>query len=105
MVRSDRWRQRPAVLRYFIYRDVLKEAWEVDLPAELHLEFILPMPNSWSKKKRLLMNGLPHQQKPDIDNLIKAVQDGLAKEDSYIYRVEASKHWGTEGSVTIEAIT
>jgi Holliday junction resolvase RusA-like endonuclease len=111
MSRYDRWtnvekgKGRSVVLRYFQYRDVLRDAWgEFDLPAELRLEFIMPMPRSWSDKKRLLMNGKPHQQKPDRDNLEKAVQDALAKDDSYIWRVEATKRWGTEGSVTIEAI-
>ncbi|MCR4339433.1 MAG: RusA family crossover junction endodeoxyribonuclease, partial [Gemmatimonadaceae bacterium] len=36
-------------------------------------EFRLPMPPSWSNKKRLAMIGQPHAQKPDIDNLLKAV--------------------------------
>jgi Holliday junction resolvase RusA-like endonuclease len=111
MSRYDRWtdvekgKGRSVVLRYFQYRDDLKTAWgDVDLPAQLRLDFVLPMPKSWSNKKRLLMNGTPHQQKPDRDNLEKAVQDALAKDDSYIWHGITTKRWGTEGSVTIEAI-
>lgn len=105
MTKSDAWRKRPAVLRYFRYKDDLREAWgEIDLPSQLHLEFIMPMPASWSAKKKLAMNGAPHQQRPDIDNLQKAVQDSLAAEDSYIYSIRATKHWGNEGSVTIRDI-
>lgn len=32
---------------------------------------------SWSKKKKAAALGQPHVQKPDADNLIKAVLDGL----------------------------
>lgn len=111
MSRYDRWtnvekgKGRPAVLRYFRYRDALKEAYgDSGLPPELHLQFVIPMPPSWSRKKKLLYDGKPHQQRPDTDNLIKAVQDALAKEDGYIYHVDAMKHWGATGSVTIEPI-
>jgi len=51
------------------------------------------------------MEGKPHQQKPDIDNLQKAVQDSLCDDDSYIYDVCATKVWGIDGSVTIETLT
>lgn len=81
------------MLRYFQYRDTLRAAWgEVDLPAQLELQFIMPMPKSWSAKKRLLMDNMPHQQRPDADNMIKSVQDSLAIDDSYIYEVHATKH-------------
>lgn len=105
MVQSDRWRKRPAVLRYFEYKDKLVEAWgDNPLPEELHLEFVMPMSNSWSLKKKIRLDGEPHQQRPDVDNMIKAVMDSLSKEDSNIYYVEASKHWGIEGSVTIRPV-
>lgn len=59
------------------------------------------MPKSWSNKKRNEMLGKPHQQKPDIDNLIKAVLDCLCKDDSYIWNVTALKQWDINGSITI----
>ncbi|HDZ25419.1 hypothetical protein LCGC14_0456910 [marine sediment metagenome] len=39
--------------------------------------FEMPIPKSWSKKKRkAAANGeMPHQTKPDIDNLIKLIAD------------------------------
>lgn len=102
MTKADAWKKRPAVLRYFAYKDVLREAWgDVDLPERLRLQFVMPMPKSWSGKKRLLMNGEPHQQRPDVDNLQKAVQDSLAIEDSYIWDAHSTKRWGDVGSVTI----
>ncbi len=38
---------------------------------------------------------------PDIDNLIKGLFDHLAKEDSYIWGVEATKIWAEKGSITL----
>lgn len=66
--------------------------------------FVMPMPKSWSKKKRLLMNGKPHQQKPDLDNMIKAVQDALCDEDKFVYDVHATKIWGENGTLSVETL-
>ena len=33
------------------------------------------MPKSWSLKKKKAMNGKPHRQTADIDNLLKALID------------------------------
>ena len=63
--------------------------------------FVLPMPKSWSKKKAA-MNGQPHQQRPDTDNLVKAVLDAVHEEDSQIYHVDGLKFWGTEGAIIIQ---
>ena len=105
MTKRDRWAQRPAVVRYFKYKDSLRAAWGGrEVPERLRLIFVMPMPKSWSNKRRLLMDGKPHQQKPDIDNLQKAVQDSLCLEDSFIYDVHATKFWGESGSVSIEKL-
>lgn len=100
--RSDRWRERPAVLRYRSYKDALRLHWgSQELPERLILVFTLPMPKSWSKKRKTAMLGQPHQQRPDIDNLAKGVMDALASEDSYIYELHATKVWGEEGKIEI----
>ena len=48
------------------------------------------------------MDGQPHQQTPDIDNLEKGIMDALFEEDKKVHRVLASKVWGKVGSVTIK---
>ena len=112
MTRADRWtdveknKGRPAVLRYFKYRDVLSKAWEeqegeATFPEQVNLKFLMPIPKSWSNKKKKEMLGKPHQQKPDIDNLSKAVMDALAKEDKGVFSLKATKYWAEEGSVEI----
>lgn len=105
MTKRDRWARRPAVVRYFQYRDDIRAAWgEREVPARLRLVFIMPMPKSWSNKKRQLMNGKPHQQRPDIDNNVKAVLDALCEEDRFVYDVHATKLWGVSGSLSIETL-
>jgi Holliday junction resolvase RusA-like endonuclease len=60
------------------------------------------MPNSWSKKKKAEFNGKPHQQKPDLDNLIKAFKDALCEDDSYVHTYERMrKIWGEEDYILI----
>jgi Holliday junction resolvase RusA-like endonuclease len=48
------------------------------VPLELELWFYMPMPASWSKRKQAAHLYKPHTQKPDIDNLTKAVMDSMS---------------------------
>ena len=106
MVRSDSWRKRPSVLKYWEYKDKLVEQ------AELHnitigdtlenIIFVLPMSKSWSNKKKELFNGKPHQEKPDIDNLVKAFLDCLCEEDKNLHTLNnIKKVWGYEGHIIL----
>jgi Holliday junction resolvase RusA-like endonuclease len=102
MTRSDVWKQRPAVLRYRAFADELRLKYREDLPYSVKLRFEIAMPKSWSAKRRAAMRGLPHQQKPDWDNLAKAVQDALLPEDSVVWRCLTEKVWADEGAIVIE---
>jgi Holliday junction resolvase RusA-like endonuclease len=69
----------------------------------MRLRFDFPMPDSWSRKRKLEMLGQPHQQKPDIDNCIKAIMDPLLKQDCTVWHIAgAEKRWALAGSITIE---
>ncbi len=46
------------------------------------------------------MQGQPHRQKPDIDNMLKAVYDSLLEDDSIVYSVQTEKYWDETGSIT-----
>ena len=59
------------------------------------------MPDTWSKSKKVKMNGMPHKQKPDTDNLVKSVKDTLKKEDSDVWWEKAEKRWAYKGSIII----
>jgi Holliday junction resolvase RusA-like endonuclease len=99
MTHRDKWKQRPAVMTYFAYRDALSllsmsEGWE---PGEaLRLTFVIPMTPSWSGAKKRRMAGTPHRQRPDLDNLIKGFGDSFG-EDAQVWRIEAEKRWANEG--------
>lgn len=100
MVRSDVWAKRPRVVRYFEFRDECRRQG-MTLPDSSHIVFILPMPPSWSVKKRLAMDGATHHQRPDIDNMLKSCLDAVYGEDCHIHDIRATKYWGKEGQIII----
>ncbi|MBU2647518.1 RusA family crossover junction endodeoxyribonuclease [bacterium] len=98
----DKWQQRPVVMKYRAFADELRLRCRVlgfQLTGTLDAVFVLPMPKSWSKKKRAEMDGTPHLSKPDTDNLEKAVQDALCVDDSHIWKHRTEKVWGYEGKI------
>ena len=125
MTKADRWRKRPSVLKFFEFRDAVKDyIYRIEkifdeeqvgtnlmikkgktvfiAGAKLEfdtfeIEFHVPMPKSWSKKKKADMNKRPHQQRPDLDNYLKAWKDSVYEEDAIVWRVKASKLW-TDGT-------
>jgi len=102
MTQSDRWKQRECCLKYWQFKDELRRHVSPDhLPESLYINFVLPMPNSWSKKKKQQYDGQPHKQRPDWDNLAKAFFDALFEEDSHICNVRVSKIWGKEGRIIV----
>lgn len=115
MTRSDRWRldpnhidprkrQRGAVSRYFAFKTELQiqaKQLNYEVGDNLDLVFLIPMPNSWSNKKKNKMNGLPCLSKPDTDNLTKAFKDALLKNDSEVWLERAEKRWAFKGSIIV----
>lgn len=96
MTHSDSWRNRPCVLRYREYCDRLREVAKGHLPPgpdKIHVIAYLPVSESWSKKKKEASLGKPHRLKPDGDNMLKAVCDGLLKEDSCLWWKLVEKYW------------
>jgi Holliday junction resolvase RusA-like endonuclease len=81
-------------------------------PVELEAHFSLPIPKSWSKRERLAaMEGTKRPQgKPDIDNYLKALADGLNgivyQDDCQIVSARISKSYGDEPgiAVTVRAV-
>ena len=111
MTQRDRWKKRQCVLDFFAFRDrirqevkrintlLIKESpfdWD-----NLTVIFLVPMPKSWSKKKKALMVGKPMQQRPDLDNYLKGLFDATHEEDSSIWKVTASKIWTSEAGKII----
>ena len=103
MTRRDKWLKppRPGVGRYWKFVTQCKLE-KVVLPCfGAHVTFILPMPKTWSKKKRIQHDGKPHMDTPDLDNLLKALGDAIYSNDSGIYDIWIEKKWGVEGKIII----
>lgn len=115
MTQSDKWktdpnhpdplkRKREVVHRYHTLKnEVIEQANKMGfiLGKTFEAIFFIPMPDSWKKTKKDKMNGMPCEEKPDIDNLIKFFLDVLAKEDKFVYGVNCKKHWAYYGSVIV----
>ena len=101
MTQRDRWKERQAVMKYRAFADELRLKYRTPLPGIVRLAFEIPMPPSWSKKKKDMMRGQPHCQVPDVDNLGKATLDALCKNDAHVWNLHATKVWADEGAITI----
>jgi Holliday junction resolvase RusA-like endonuclease len=115
LTQSDKWktnpdhpdpnkRQRKAVTQYFAFKNtILSQAAQLkfEMGKTLDALYLIPMPHSWSEKKKKRMNGLPCEVQPDTDNITKAIKDTLRKNDSDIWYEKAEKRWAYNGSIII----
>jgi len=100
MTNSDRWRKRACVERYWDFKAQVRDLG-VSVKSGDCIRFTLPMPKSWSQKKKAEMDGKPHQQKPDWDNLAKALCDAVYDDDAHLWRMTIEKVWGVEGRIEV----
>lgn len=76
-------------------------------PVELKIHAVFQMPKAWSKKRKLgaLLHPEWHTGKPDGDNILKAVGDGLNaivwNDDSQIALCSISKAYGETPGLTV----
>ena len=83
------------------------EAIKTPLPGPLRVTLFcwFEIPQSLSAPKKSARLSTHHVQKPDIDNVIKSVTDGMNgiayADDSQIAEVRATKMWGHSGHVTV----
>ena len=70
------------------------------------MTFHMPMPRSWSKKRKEAELGKPMTSKPDIDNLMKwnlDILNGIAfVDDRLVTSSSCDKVWAYEGKVSID---
>lgn len=79
-------------------------------PLVVKLDFNFPRPKAHTKKDGTLRPGMPqvwHVQKPDVDNLAKAVLDalttiGLWHDDAQVAVLEVSRKWSWRGGALIQ---
>lgn len=104
MTRKDKWAPKKSVVRYWVFcRELRDKLKGFELKGHATIIFYMPMPKSWSKKKKAKLQGQPHTQRPDIDNLIKAILDGLLEEDSGVHTIQAQKLWAKSGKILISS--
>jgi Holliday junction resolvase RusA-like endonuclease len=77
-----------------------------EFPILVDVTFYMPMPASWSGKKKERHNGQIHKSKPDIDNLIKGLFDSLNKiawkDDNLVYEVHSKKVYSFNPGIAFE---
>jgi len=77
-----------------------KEIVALDVPVSIDITFFMPIPKSTSKKKQKLLEGQHHSKRPDLDNLIKHLNDSLEgicwTDDAKIVEVTARKVYSSE---------
>jgi Holliday junction resolvase RusA-like endonuclease len=102
MTQRDKWAKRPAVMRYRAFCDQVR-AHGVKLPESgANVQFFIPMPAGWSKTKKARMNETAHQQRPDLSNILKALEDSVYGEDSHIWHYSSiCKLWSYSGGIRI----
>jgi Holliday junction resolvase RusA-like endonuclease len=101
--RRDRWSPSASVLRYRAFRDEV--AWKIrELPEDFfHVIFLLPMPPSWSDRKKAETVGNPHTGTPDKDNLEKALIDAVFRnrDDAHVWNTASTKLWAYAPAILI----
>lgn len=103
MTKSDRWASRPVVQKYWAFKKECR-LQGVTLPEGSLITFVMPMPASWSGKKRQEHLAQAHRQTPDIDNLVKGLLDAIFDDDSGVAEIHARKVWGEAGQIIITPV-
>jgi Holliday junction resolvase RusA-like endonuclease len=85
-----------------VVRDIaaLRFAEPITGPVKVEIRATFKPAASWSNKKKQAHMGMPHIQRPDGDNIQKAILDGLNRiafvDDGQVYDCRVTKHWGPE---------
>lgn len=101
MGKSDIWKKRPIVVKYWEWADKIRKAATGDPSKYLnacdydfvYMVFHLPIPPSTPKARATLLTGQHHKVRPDLDNLIKGVLDSLFEKDSPVCSIHAEKFY------------
>lgn len=92
-------------------KHIIKSKWGSGLltgPVSLSVIFYLPIPESWSKKKKLSSVNCPHINTPDIDNfqvfLLNCMTEIVYKDDRQVYDICASKLYSNNPRTEVKVI-
>jgi Holliday junction resolvase RusA-like endonuclease len=74
-------------------------------PISVKFTFFTPIPNSYSKKKKLALDGKLNHKRPDLSNYIKFYEDALNgiiwQDDALIVEIYAQKIYSLSGKTEI----
>ena len=88
------------------YESLVEWSWNMkygnlkpsDKPIKVYIKFFMAIPKSAGKKTAIEMVGKPNIKRPDIDNLIKSILDGLNglafNDDNQVYAITAERVYG-----------
>lgn len=81
------------------------EPLETPVAVYIHVTFAIPQSYSKKRTEACLTGSEKHIKRPDLDNCVKAVTDGMNgvvyKDDSQITSIHATKVYGTVGMVEV----
>ena len=79
--------------------------WYGTQPIRLKVVAYFEPPKSMSKKRKVQILSFHPTKRPDMDNIVKIVMDGLNgiayKDDCQVWKVEAEKLYGLDGHVVV----
>lgn len=105
MTRSDKWKKRPAVVKWHQWKDAARPHVPENLlqsPVSVSWTAYFPFPKTYSASKKASFLGKPHQQKPDRDNIDKLICDFLFEQDKGIAFGVLRKFWDDGNGPRIE---
>lgn len=94
--KRDSWQPSTSVLRFRAFRDELRvrRIHRIAREDRMGVVFFVPIPKSWPRRRRLEAHLAPCQQRPDVDNYLKALFDAAwPEEDCRAWDVRATKLW------------
>ncbi|HHY74060.1 MAG TPA: RusA family crossover junction endodeoxyribonuclease [Bacillus bacterium] len=104
---------KPNAQRYLSYKSFLQISARQQLKSkqplkgalDVHIVFSMPIPKSWSNKRKCEVVGRYHTKKPDTDNLVKGVFDSLNKiaweDDNQVAKVTAVKIYSEHPGIDV----
>lgn len=95
----DRFAPQRRVKRYRDYCGQVKDhgVWKLT-PGDLVI-FYMPIAK---RRRKDNLDGMPHTQVPDVDNLLKALLDAQYQDDAHIWNIQPYKLWHPTGGIYIE---
>lgn len=102
MTRRDKFAPSKAAQKYFAFRNECRLKRLTIPESGAHVTFVIPVPKSWSAKKKAAHINQPHRSTPDADNLLKAVLDAIYDDDRAVWDIRVTKRWGVIGQIIVD---